>query len=155
MIDVSSIPERFKSYALVIGEISSAPLDLMDRMQGVYDRLRLAGWLVFPRSIGTDFRGPLGLPIPKTQPIELYLHKRDQSYTKEEAELALSKALHDASMEYHPIESWMAELHKEIIQPTLQQTGSLITKKLLPYVAVAGGIVLAVMLLMYMPRRRS
>jgi hypothetical protein len=70
-------PEWLRPYAFVTGRIQSAPLDLAQRMESVYQRLQSEGWSVVVKSIGTDFSGPLGIPFPKEQPLELYLYRRE------------------------------------------------------------------------------
>src|SRR5688572_9557675 len=77
------------TFALVSGRVPSAPLDLPRRMEAVYQHLQAAGWRVVVKTIGTDFSGPLGIPTPKAQPIELYLH-REGTFTPVDAQDALS-----------------------------------------------------------------
>ena len=110
-------PAWLKPYALVTGTIPSAPLDLPQRMDGVYRRLQNEGWRVVVKSIGTDFSGPLGLPVPKAQPIELYLY-RATPFTAGDAQNALTHAVLASGLGYSPIGAWLGELVDHVIVPT-------------------------------------
>lgn len=112
-------PEWLRPYALVMGRIESAPLDLAQRMESVYQQLQRAGWSVVVKSIGTDFSGPLGIPFPKEQPIELYLYRKTE-FSAEAAQSALSATLESFNLSYSPIGAWLEEVVNEIVVPTVK-----------------------------------
>ena len=80
-------PEWLRSYVLVTGTLTSAPLDLPRRFEAVLEALQARGWRVAVRSIGTDFGT---IPTPRDQPLELYLLKPARPFTALEAGEALA-----------------------------------------------------------------
>lgn len=110
-------PEWLKPYAFVTGHVQSAPLDLAQRMETVYRRLQAESWSVVVKSIGTDFSGPLGIPAPKSQPIELYLFRKE-SFSASEAQAALSGALRATNLSYSPTGAWLGEIVDQVVLPT-------------------------------------
>ena len=142
-------PAWLKPYALVTGRVSSAPLDLPARMEQVYSGLRARGWNVVVRSIGTDFSGPLGVPVAKDQPVELYLH-RTGAYTASEAQDALRDTLRSMNLDYSPLGAWAGEVFQNVVQPTIQQAAAKVeasSMNLGKWIALGVGGVLAVRLL--------
>ena len=117
----ASIPLWMRRFAYVHGQITSAPLDLPGRFEAVLHHLQAAGWRVVVKSIGTDFIGPLGLPVPRSQPVELLLHRDDRGYTAPEAQAALAAALRAVHLNYSPIAAWLHELGREVVAPTVRQ----------------------------------
>jgi hypothetical protein len=115
-------PAWLRPYALVTGKIPSAPLDLPQRMEGVYRLLQNAGWRVVVKSIGTDFSGPLGIPVPREQPIELYLY-RPEKFSASDAQNALTSALLASGIGYSPIGSWLGEIVDHVVVPTARDVG--------------------------------
>ena len=111
-------PAWLRPYALVTGRIPSAPLDLPRLMDGVYRRLMAAGWRVVVKSIGTDFAGPVGLPVPREQPLEVYLH-RSEPFTAADAQAALADALRTTGLGYSPIGAWLGEVIDQVVVPTV------------------------------------
>lgn len=114
-------PAWLKPYALVAGRVPSAPLDLPQRMERVYAQLKANGWTVVVKSLGTDFSGPLGLPVPREQPVEIYLF-RPGKFTAREAEAVLGAAIRAVGLNYSPIGAWLEEIAQEVIVPTVKQT---------------------------------
>lgn len=112
-------PAWLRPFALVRGELTSAPLDLPARMERLYEALRRDGWTVAVKSIGTDFEGPLGLPTPRAQALELYLHRKDRPYTEREAAEALARALSGLEVSYSAVRAWLGELQREVVEPTV------------------------------------
>src|SRR3990172_6022000 len=100
-------PAHLKSYALVKGTLKTAPLDAPGRFEGVVTSLQGAGWIVSVKSIGTDFAGPLGMPVPRDQPLEVYLKRKDGAFTAKDAERALTQVLESMDLHYSPIGAWL------------------------------------------------
>lgn len=115
----SSVPAWLRQYVLVTGTLPSAPLDLPARFQRATEALEAAGWSVVVRSIGTDFEGPLGIPIPRDQPLELLLYRPGATFTAEQAQAALERALRSVSLGYSAIGAWLRELTQEVVAPTM------------------------------------
>lgn len=118
--EVKARPAWLKSFVEVRGRIPSAPLDLPARLDSIVATLRAAGWVVVVRSIGTDFEGPLGLPVPKDQELVLLL-ARQAPFDASDAEAALTAALAKANLGYSPISAWLRELAGEVVAPTVRQ----------------------------------
>lgn len=117
-------PEWLRKYALVRGQISSAPLDLADRFGAVVAQLDAEGWRVSVKSIGTDF----GLvPTPRDQPFELYLW-RPEEFSSEQAHQAVNQALESTGLGYSATESWAGEVVEEVIRPTFEDVKETITR---------------------------
>lgn len=110
-------PAWLRPYVLVEGVISSAPLDLPRRFELVIARLQALGWRVSVKSIGTDFGF---IPLPKDQPLALYLLRPDRPFTAAEARAAVDGVLRSLNMSYSPTREWAAEVVREVVQPTLQ-----------------------------------
>lgn len=149
-----------QGYVSVKGEIRTAPLDLASRMERIYSALSKAGWIVIVRSLGTDFVGPLGLPVPKSQPFELWLKRKDRTATKEEAKRALEVALKAAMLDYSPLSAYADEVSTQVVVPTLKTLEKGVTStvtgtaKLIPWVG-AGLVAVAVIYgLTFVPRPR-
>ena len=144
-------PDWLKPFAHVTGTIPSAPLDLASRMDRVVNTLRSAGWTPVVRSIGTDFQGPLGMPVPKDQPLDMLLHRTDRSYTIDEAQTALKDAIKDATNVYFsPTGAWLTELTSNIAIPTITQAAQQAhaaaseIDKLIPWLAVGIASIVAI-----------
>lgn len=136
-------PAWLARFALVSGRIPAAPLDLPQRMESVYAALQRAGWRVVVRSIGTDFTGPLGLPVPRAQPIELYLAPANGArFAAAQAQAALASALRAANLNYSPLGAWLEELRHEVLEPTVHQA-----QGGLPWLGIAGLALAAIVLL--------
>lgn len=130
--------EWLKPYARLSGMLPSAPLDLPQRLNAVTHALQQAGWRVVVESIGTDFAGPGGVPIPRSQPLILRLHRTDRPYTPDDAEAALRTALRNVSLDYSPLGRWAGELASQVVQPTIDQalTGSATALKLIGFAGI-------------------
>lgn len=142
---VAELPEHLRKYARLTGQIRTAPLDLAAQLDRVWAALKKAGWLVVPRSIGTDFTGPGGLPVPKSQPFEVLLHRKDRPYALDEAKSALATALKLASLDYSPTGAWLQEIKTEVAVPTLKTIESGVRTAWdwkLPALAVVGAVFL-------------
>lgn len=131
-------PAWLRPYVLVEGVISSAPLDLPRRFEQVIARLQALGWRVSVKSIGTDFGF---IPLPKDQPLALYLLRPDRPFTAREAHVALASVLQALNMNYSPVREWAAEVVREVVRPSLR-TGTDLGK-----VAVVGALVIGALLL--------
>lgn len=138
-----TLPAWLSGYAFVKGEIKSAPLDLVKRMDKVYAELKKAGWNVVVKSIGTDFSGPLGLPVPRSQPLELYLMKRGGPFTLADAKSALQEVLERSKLNYSMTDAWLKEIKREVLAPTLKTLGGE-SQKYLKFALIGAGIVLAI-----------
>ena len=134
--DTSDRPAWLGSYVLLQGILTSSPLDMPSRMNQVYANLATMGWRVAVKSIGTDFSGPLGVPVPKDQPIELYLLRIAGGTTPENAAQALATALDAVNLTYNPIGAWIVEFGKNVVAPTVQQASS--TFSSIAWMALAG-----------------
>lgn len=134
--DPKDRPTWLKKFSLVTGSISSAPLDLAGRMENLYDGIRKRGWLVALKSVGTDF-GSI-LPTPKDQPLALYIHRTDRAYTSAEAQNVVRDVLRELNMNYSPTAAWLGEIYREVVKPTVQESGKTTRNILL----IAGGAAL-------------
>lgn len=145
-------PAWLKPYAFVTGKVESAPLDLPQRLDEATRKLQQAGWTVVVKSVGTDF-GPI--PVPKSQPLELYLHRTDRPYTEKDAQSALGTALRSLNMAYSATGAWAGEIATHVVVPTIMQaaeqakSAANMTARLLPFVAV--GLV-ALAAIIYLPK---
>lgn len=141
-------PEWLQPYAHIKGTLSSAPLDMPARLDSVVAALKAAGWSVVVRSVGTDFSGPLGIPVPRDQPLDILLDRQDQAYTADDAQNALSDALSKVNVNYSPIGAWTHELNTQVVQPSLQDAATAAKKAVsaTPYI-LAGVVGLAVLIL--------
>lgn len=138
-------PEFLKDYTLVVGVLPSAPLDLATRFDHIIAALKQSGWNVAVKKIGTDFEGPLGIPIMKLQPLELWMHRTDRTYTAIEAQAALVNALAHETIAYNPVSATLSEYWREVVVPSAQDATKVGQKGLewLPWV-IGGAVVLVV-----------
>ena len=119
-----NLPPWLWPYAYVSGWLTSAPLDLPQRFAAVVRQLEARGWRVVVRSIGTDFEGPMGLPVPRDQPLELFLW-RPGGFGAVDAARALGEVLAELNLSYSPLRAWLLELRREVVRPTTRQAGEL------------------------------
>lgn len=153
--DIASRPAWLKPFALLDGYIVSAPLDLADRMEQVYARLKSQGWTVVVKSIGTDFAGPGGLPVPKAQPLTMYMNRTDHPYTPLEAKIALATTLLMMNLSYNVIGAYAGEVQENIVRPTVDQTLDFTRKglELAPWIIGGVGAIYGLMLLSQLKSR--
>jgi hypothetical protein len=144
----ASRPDWLKTFAHVKGVLSSAPLDLPDRLDQAVGALKAAGWTVVVRSVGTDFAGPLGIPIPKDQPLDVLINKADP-YTLDDAQTALSQTLNLLNVNYSALSAWAGEIVTEVVEPTIADVKKDVSSSL-PW--VLGGIGLGLVLLIAIKR---
>lgn len=123
--DPKTLPTHLRPYTYVKGTILSAPLDMPSRLDEMTKKLKDAGWTVYVRSVGTDFSGPLGIPVPKAQPIELLIHRTDKPYFAIEAEAAVIRAMADMTWNYSPLERYAGEIQQEVITPTVKEVAQI------------------------------
>lgn len=121
----SSMPAEmqamYRASALVEGAITSAPLDLADRMEDLKNRLGNAGWRVLTTQVDTDF-GDF-VPVPGAKHFKIWLHRKNLDATTAEdpglAELAVKNALNDMNLDYSALGRWVSEIKHEVVIPTI------------------------------------
>jgi hypothetical protein len=80
--------------------------------------LRSAGWTPVIRSVGTDFAGPFGIPMPKDQPVDILIHRYDRPYSMSEAQDAVGLSLLSASGKSFSVTgAWLSDFIGAIVMP--------------------------------------
>lgn len=109
--------KHLDKYIAVEGELPAAPLDMPERFNRAMSELQADGWRVVVKDIGTDFTGPLGIPVPKSQPIKLLLWR--EGGTVGDARLAVIQALEKNTLA-SAVSAWLSEIAIEVVQPTIE-----------------------------------
>ncbi len=120
------------------GYITSVASDMEGRLHQVTTRLREMGYQPVVTGVGTDFLLLGILPVPRAQPIKVWLWRKpeDGPLNPLRARVDFARVMGEMAFNYNPLLAYVNEVRREVVDPTVDTS-----KSWLPWILAGVGVI--------------